>query len=154
MSLLCLWVTSILSGWGEISTAHDSPSCSGVFFWDPAFCPFPGLQHWDVVLSLYSMVLDLKFSVKRLRGVNPCKLKMRRWYSPCWHPLWLFIMLTIYSLIPRTPAQMKQGDQSNKLIVLNLVYIMVLRVENADVGRLGTVRVLLDILRYQKNNYI
>jgi len=49
---------------------------------------------------------------------------------------------------------MKQGDQSNKLIVLNLVYIMVLRVENADVGRLGTVRVLLDILRYQKNNYI
>lgn len=45
---------------------------------------------------------------------------------------------------------MKQGDQSNKLIVLNLVYIMVLRVKNADDCRLGIVWVLLDILRYQE----
>lgn len=45
---------------------------------------------------------------------------------------------------------MKQGDQSNKLIVLNLIYIVVLRVEKENDGRLGIAEVLLDILRYQK----
>lgn len=47
---------------------------------------------------------------------------------------------------------MKHSDQSNKLIVLNLAYIMVHREKNADDGILGIVRVLCDILRYQKNN--
>lgn len=89
---------------------------------------------------------------RNILDMNPCKLKMRRWYSPGWHLLWLFITLTIYSPIPRTPAGTKQGDQSNKLIVLNLVYIMVPRAENADDGCLGIVRVLLDILRYQKSD--
>lgn len=59
-------------------------------------------------------------------------------------------MLKIYSLVPSTLAGMEQGEQTNKLIVLNLVYIIALRVEND--GCLGIVRVLLDILRCQKNS--
>lgn len=47
---------------------------------------------------------------------------------------------------------MKHGDQGNKLIVLNLVHIVVLRVKNAGGGCLGIVGVLFDILRYWKNN--
>lgn len=49
----------------------------------------------------------------------------------------VILMLKIYSPILQTPAGMKQGDQSNKLIVLNLVYVTVLWEENADDGRLG-----------------
>lgn len=52
--------------------------------------------------------------------------------------------------MPRTPGGMEKGDQSNELVGLNHVYIMVLRIQNA--GCLGIVNVLLDILRYQKNN--
>lgn len=55
-------------------------------------------------------------------------------------PIMVILMLKIYSPIPQTPAGMKQGDQSNKLIVLNLVYVTVLREENADDGRLGMLK--------------
>lgn len=44
---------------------------------------------------------------------------------------------------------MKKGGQSNKLIVLNHEYIIVLGIQNAG---LGIVSVLLDIQRYHKNN--
>lgn len=44
---------------------------------------------------------------------------------------------------------MKKGGQSNKLIVLNHEYIIVLGIQNAG---LGIVSVLLDIQRYHKNS--
>lgn len=52
--------------------------------------------------------------------------------------------------MPSTLAGMEQGEQSNKLIVLNLVYIMALRAEND--GCVGIARVWLGILRCQKNS--
>lgn len=142
--LKCQWL-----GWDKHSSRF-SEMLRGVLL-GASLLPIPMFTTWGCGAELVLHDVKSWNSVGNISGgMNPCKLKMRRWYSSCWHLLWLFITLTIYSHIPRTPAGMKQGDQSNKLIVLNLVYIMVLRVKNADDCRLGIVWVLLDILRYQE----
>lgn len=68
-------------------------------------------------------------------------------------PIMVILMLKIYSPIPQTPAGTRQGDQSNKLIVLNLVYVTVLREENADDGRLGSKEEELILVR-RKSHYM
>lgn len=96
------------------------------------------------------MMLRLEIQHETSQGYEPMQIKNERVVFSMLMPIRVIHNLTIYSPMPRTPAGMKQGDQSNKLIVLNVVYFMALRVQNA--GCLGIVRVLLDILRYQKNN--
>ena len=54
--------------------APDSPSSSGVF-WEPAFCPFPGLQHQDVVLSLCLMTLRPEIPREMSQGYEPMQIK-------------------------------------------------------------------------------
>lgn len=108
-----------------------------VFLWESAF--YLGLQHNNAVLSpLHGF--KIWNSEWNISVCEPMHIKKEKVIFSMLTPIMVILMLKIYSPIPQTPAGTRQGDQSNKLIVLNLVYVTVLREENADDGRLGMLK--------------